>query len=474
MALVVPGVEIRVIKELVPRRAGATGILGIVGHTEIDRSAEPLQGFASLQAFAEHFGAGTLTAMPEVPLAFQNGVREVICAGLPKGQGRPAVAAMPLRAADGTGSEAVVQARCNGPAGNRIGLAIAVRGNGGAPIIDVQTLLDGEPAEPPLRNLSADRHEPAFFAYAVNRSSRLLYFPGLPEPGSMYPPLGSTLTPLVDTDGSRRLVLNGGTEAAIDAFGAGLARLETQPGIDLVTVSQRAPDARIATAIYSRVISHCERMSAIARNRIGFGEIPAHGRNRPNMAAVAEMAGTLVSDRFVLVAPHGYLGAVAGRVAALDYFESPTFKSLRGVVELSFDFSDPDLEKLLQAGVMPVDRVPRRGIAMVRGITTDNDQVSVRRIADRAVRHVQNIAQDFIGRLNTQAQRLALKQLLISAMDNMAQLGALVPMGDTPPYQVDVESSPSDFSQGVVRVHIAVRPVRAIDYISATVLVQAT
>jgi hypothetical protein len=38
---------------------------------------------------------------------------------------------------------------------------------------------------------------------------------------------------------------------------------------------------------------------------------------------------------------------------------------------------------------------------------------------------------------------------------------------------VDVYSSQLDFAQGIVRVDMAVRPVRAIDYIYATVTVQA-
>ena len=177
------------------------------------------------------------------------------------------------------------------------------------------------------------------------------------------------------------------------------------------------------------------------------------------------------------MAPRGYLGAVVGRVSSLAYFESPTFKTLGGVVDLTFDFSDSDLRQLLQGGVLPVDRVPRKGIAIVKAITTTvTDQIGVQRIADRSVRHVQNISQDFIGLLNTQSQRLALKQLLIGALTNMANQGALVPSTDgaSPPFQVEVTSSPDDFAQGVVRINIAVRPVRAIDYISATILVQAT
>ena len=44
--------------------------------------------------------------------------------------------------------------------------------------------------------------------------------------------------------------------------------------------------------------------------------------------------------------------------------------------------------------------------------------------------------------------------------------------GSDPAFKVDVYSSQADFAKGIVRVDMAVRPVRAIDYIYATVLVQ--
>jgi len=51
---------------------------------------------------------------------------------------------------------------------------------------------------------------------------------------------------------------------------------------------------------------------------------------------------------------------------------------------------------------------------------------------------------------------------------------ALVPStdGTDPAFKLDVYSSQADFAQGIVRVDLAVRPVRAIDFIYATVLVQ--
>jgi len=164
------------------------------------------------------------------------------------------------------------------------------------------------------------------------------------------------------------------------------------------------------------------------------------------------MAGNIVSDRFVLVAPSGYLGAVIGTVASLDYYQSPTFKPLAGVSELTFDFTDTQLEALLKAGILPVDRVPRKGIAIVHGLTTAREQINVTRIADRAVRHVQNIAQDFIGLLNTSDQRLALRQRIAEAFTRMEAETAIVPSpdGKSPAFQVGVECAPDDFAKGIV------------------------
>ena len=56
----------------------------------------------------------------------------------------------------------------------------------------------------------------------------------------------------------------------------------------------------------------------------------------------------------------------------------------------------------------------------------------------------------------------------------MERDGALVPStdGTDPAFKVDVFSTQADFANGIVRVDIAVRPVRAIDFIFATILVK--
>jgi len=70
---------------------------------------------------------------------------------------------------------------------------------------------------------------------------------------------------------------------------------------------------------------------------------------------------------------------------------------------------------------------------------------------------------------------VALRQKLTEFLMTMEREEAIVPSVDLkqPPFLVDVYSSELDFAQGIVRVDIAVRPVRAMDYIYATITVQA-
>jgi phage tail sheath protein FI len=98
----------------------------------------------------------------------------------------------------------------------------------------------------------------------------------------------------------------------------------------------------------------------------------------------------------------------------------------------------------------------------------------VTRVADEAIRETKAISENFIGELNTEQARTALKQQIVSTLTRMERAGALVPStdGKDPAFIVDVYSTQLDFAQGIVRVDIAVRPVRAVDYIYATIRVK--
>jgi phage tail sheath protein FI len=95
------------------------------------------------------------------------------------------------------------------------------------------------------------------------------------------------------------------------------------------------------------------------------------------------------------------------------------------------------------------------------------------RIADRAVRGIKSISELFIGTLNNSSGRMALKERIREYLASMEKEGSLVPStdGTQPAYVIDVYSTQIDFAQGIVRVDVAVRPVRAMDYIYATITV---
>lgn len=479
--LTIPGVEITVIKELVPRGLAAAGTLGIVGFCETPNTSQPLRELSSLSELRDLFGAGTLTSMPEVELAFANGLRAVIVAALPATAGLAAntTVAVTLTSSGGASevSQLAVSARAAGTWGNSLAVRFVTKGIGAARAVDVfvftsaRAVAADKPAET-FRNLSTAANDPRFFLSVINAESGLIRLPGT-APAVIAG--GGSAAPQTTNPGAAPTALTGGREASVAEYRAALERLETQPQIDMVIASNNLTSVSTATELYSAVISHCEAMSRKAQNRIGFGQIVPHGTDRPDIDAARTMAGVLTSDRFVLSAPHGTVGAVAGLVSGQQYFRAPTYKTLRGIAAPNFDFTDGDLRALLRAGLLPVDTLPRKGVAVIKGITTSQEQINVQRTADRAVRTVQNIAIDYVGLLNTQAQRSALRQRIDEAFNAMFREGALVPSADglSPPYEVEVTATNAEAAAGIVRIAIAVRPVRAIDYIYATLNVKA-
>ena len=485
---IIPGVSITVVREVVPRPLGATGVLGIVGPAELDASADRLVALGSVQEFRDKFGPGSLASMPEVAQAFANGLNQVVVANLPAGQaGTKARLALP---ANGGAVQLFVEARAPGAWANQLHVTVMSKpGSTADRAIDVEVRKGGEILER-FSSLSAQAGNARCFYDVLHRESAYVHV--VTGPGTLPVVVDGTLV-IPDNSPTAQLPqgftvvpdsavasgpLTGGTDALLSAYVEALTRLENFEDVDMVTVSHSydANSLNTVKQIWAGVRAHCDKMSRIARNRMGFGQVPAPlAKSAPDIGMAQDLSQVLTSERFVLTAPHGYLGAVIGMISALPYYFSPTFKTLPAVADLSFDFTDPQLEALLKNGVCAVDMVPRHGVAVVKGITTDQGQINVTRVADRAVRVVQNIAQDFIGLLNTQDQRLALQQRIVEAFTVMEREQAIVPStdGKSPAFQVAVGSSQADFAAGIVRVDIAVRPVRAIDYIYATINVKA-
>ena len=561
MARIIPGVQVTVIKEVVPPQLAPSGVLGLVGLVAPARpgtSRKPVERVGSWARFRELYGRASALAMPEAQLALQNGVFELVVVDL--------ASSVAQRAGAGLDFQDVVSwlsfsARAAGTLANGIDVVITAQRFQGVVQGYELRVRDGDEDLEVHRNLSPFSGDERYIGTVLDSSDSIIEVgtlaPGVtvtdytapvlldevddstvvaklggakpvgvltvtmvtppggdpatpPPPVSLQfswvganleiirDPLGANPTTLVDIDrGDPGLVhtvygaladlddidltlvvpdlsgttsLAGGVDASVAEYTSALSLLEDVADVDLVIASVQDLTVERAAEIDGAVIAHCVNMSADAKGRLGFGQVPPGG----DVESDVDLAGSLVSDRFVLLAPHGVLGAAVGRIASLDYYRSPTFKSVSGLGVLEPELRTETQRSYLRANIVPVAQLPGRGNAIVRGLTTDGDQINVRRIADRAVRGVKQIGELFIGKLNTEDGRNALKQKLSEFLLQMQSDNAIVPStdGSDPAFKLDVYSSQADFALGIVRVDLAVRPVRAIDYIYATVLVQ--
>ncbi len=445
MTLVIPGVEVRVVKEVVAPQLSPSGILGLVGITQIVLSEiSPVQSFSR---FIELYGASSAYSMPEASQALANGVAELVVSPVAANdaQAKAATASLDGDTKDAQGKPVpafTLTARARGSWGNALSANIVRRKMlDGTDVFDL-AITRGQDTLELLRNLTAP---PVNDAASIQPNSRdqasqlVTAQPGtggLPAPGTY---------PFVS-----------GADASADGIRAAIEVLNSEPEVDMVLVSMQDMSDRAKVArVYGDVISHCQRMSGISQGRIGFGQTPLPTANAAaDVQGWAELAGNLRSDRFVLTAPFGTAGAVAGMVGSLDYFQSPTFKTVAGLTSLSRKLAVEEQETLLNAGIVPVANMRDRGTIVVRGLTTDGDQISVRRVADRAVRGVKLIGNLFIGRLNDEIGRGALKQKLTEFLVQMERDGAIVPStdGKQPAFAVDVYSEVVGFVETAFRL----------------------
>jgi hypothetical protein len=557
MARIIPGVQVDVVKEVVPPPANPSGIVGLIGIT--DRGPARGARVGTWKELVDTFGAASAYSMPEARQVFENGAFEVVVVPALTSARRAevelrdasanVVARLRARAA-GTWANGALSAEVTNlrdaatPANSLFDLVIRYRGT-----------------EEVFRNLQvADPAKAGYLFNIVNASSAFasavpgdqnlgvppatgleLAFTSEGQRSSLTTGVvlvwrGSTAGKVVvarasgqttfdllvysgdqlvdrianlvldaeaEPDGTQSIVAAlalhalvgaelmvpvgslapvarnavfgesaslAGKEPSVAAYQSALEELTREGDVDLVLASVHGPYSAEHDQIFTAVRDHCASMSRDAKNRIGLGGV-AEGSA---IAAITTLAQKLNSDRFVLVAPAGLVGAVAGRIAQISYFQSPTYKSVAGVSSLEIDYLPSQLNTLLKAHVLPVDFDRQLGFIIIQGISTSGEQVSVTRVQDYAVRGVKSIADLFIGRLNNELARLALRQKLTELFRQMEKDGAIVPStdGKDPAFKVDVYSSQADFAQGIVRVDIAVRPVRAIDYVYATILVQ--
>ena len=267
--------------------------------------------------------------------------------------------------------------------------------------------------------------------------------------------------------------LAGGTSPLAEDYQDALDRLETAEEVDLVIASATNQlDEAGVRGVQRAVVAHCSKMADVARNRIGIGSVTPSESG--SVAKILDHANDVRSDHFILSTPAATEGAVAGLLARQDYFQSPTFKTVAAPDGPPGRYTDSQLGQLITGNVLVVNQKRNLGTIVIKGLLTSGRQINVQRTANKSVRDVKALCDKYIGLLNDDGARNALRQQVTALFLQMERDGAIVPStdGKDPSFAVDVYSTQADFGNGIVRVDIAVRPVRAIDFIYASILVK--
>ncbi|MDP7264468.1 MAG: phage tail sheath subtilisin-like domain-containing protein [Candidatus Thermoplasmatota archaeon] len=476
MTLILPGVEIQVVKEIVVGQLNPAGIFGLIGITQdnADGTPKPLERASSYKALKDFFGKAIDFTIPEAKQAFQNGISDVVVSPVHSSTAQAAK----LDLNDEKGNKmAVLTARARGIWGNKIAAKVKGKMDDEGKMTMFSIAVKYADASEFFDNLAVNQGDDRFYGDIINARSDLINVePVIQKGGGKGKDAKSTA---VQIPADLETTLSGGKDPGAADYENALSKLESEDDVDIVAASiHKWDDKGLAKKVHAAIEAHCSMMSVNCFNRIGFGEAPPSkifSSEKEEVDHICKQTNTLSSDRFVYIAPHGALGAVVGLVGNLNYFESPTFKTLSGITGLERKYSPSSLKKLLTSRILPLEVKKGRGIIVEKGIATSSEQISVQRVADRSVRGTKMIGDLFIGTLNNMTGRAALKEKITEFFIQMEKDGGIVPNADgsDPAYKVDVYATDDDISKGIVRVDIAVRPVRAIDYIYGTILVRA-
>ncbi|MFM2026681.1 MAG: hypothetical protein RLZZ339_1398 [Cyanobacteriota bacterium] len=244
-----------------------------------------------------------------------------------------------------------------------------------------------------------------------------------------------------------------------------LAQLENEL-INLVLLAgQDVSNSEMVTAL----LGHLNTTATIKRERIG---IIGSGTSDDVNAIAKDIPD---SDRLILVAPGLQISpqvklsgaytaaAVAGLLASLPVQASPTNKPLT-IPGLSKEFSTSQLEKLVGNRVLAIEK--REGFRVVKGITTAKNsawhQITTRRIVDFAIYAVRSACNPYIGKLNNERVRGAMKATLDAFLTRMVQDEALIS------YELAVTANRVQEIAGEAIVTMTLRPTFSIDFIKVT------
>jgi hypothetical protein len=157
-------------------------------------------------------------------------------------------------------------------------------------------------------------------------------------------------------------------------------------------------------------------------------------------------------------------GAVAGKQAGKALGDSTTYESLAGFVDLNTGYTNSQLGTLVDSQVLPLKQ--GGGITVIKDMTTSQDvrfeRIYASEIVDEATEISHQISQEFIGRRNTDDNRLSLRESHASSYAEMSAEDLLEA------FSVSVSKGANDFE---VDVNIGLDVIGVMDTIDVTITV---
>lgn len=279
------------------------------------------------------------------------------------------------------------------------------------------------------------------------------------------------------TDASDFRGFTGGENGAgVDAsdYKAGMDLLLNEPAHIIVAAGQSH------TAIGAHLSAHVKEASSdvYKHERVGitgsnlgddFDQLRGHTLNSDRIVFVAP--GIYATDAITgdtVVLPGSYTAAaIAGLMSSYSPHISLTNKPLP-VIDLQERFTYAEVSQLVLSRALVLQE--KLGFKVVKGITTSTNtawhQITTRRIVDYAKYGVRSAADPYIGLLNNERVRGALRATINSFLAEMVDDEMLIS------YELDVTATRDEQRKGIVRVTMVLRPVFSIDFIKVTMFLE--
>ncbi len=266
---------------------------------------------------------------------------------------------------------------------------------------------------------------------------------------------------------------NGAVVSAAD-YKAGLDLMTNEAAHIMVAAGQSHTDIGAdltahVTAASSDLNKH-ERVGVVGSAlNDNLDAIRGHDLNSDRIVFVAPgiVATDAATGKRVTLSGAYAAAAVAGLMASFSPHVSLTNKPLP-VIDLQEKFTNAELTQLVQNRVLALQ--DKLGFKVVKGITTSTNtawhQITTRRIVDFAKYGVRSAADPYIGLLNNERVRGAMRATINSFLAEMVEDEMLIS------YDLDVSATREEERQGIARVTIVLRPVFSIDFIKVTMFLE--